>query len=260
MLSFDLIFWQQHLIMLYVAVFILGLCIGSFLNVVVHRVPLMLTADNTINLVWPRSFCPQCKKNIAWYDNLPLLSFLILQGKCRHCQSAISLRYPIIEFISALGSCILLFHFGLSGQFSAACILFWFLLAMTAIDLATQLLPDTLTLCLMWLGLLVNIKNLFCPLADAVLGAAIAYSFLWLVAKAYQLYRKQEGIGYGDFKLFAALGAWFGWQSLPTLIFIAAFSGAFVGIILMAFKKANRFTAIPFGPFLALAAMVQLFL
>ena len=253
---------------------IFGLLIGSFLNVVIHRLPIMMQreSDNYVahesgqplphtdryNLVVPRSACPQCKHQIGALENVPVLSYLVLHGKCASCKTPISARYPIVEAFTGLLSALLIWHFG-SGWAGLATLVFAYLLiAMTFIDADTQLLPDDLTLPLLWLGLLLNIFGLFAPLSEAVIGAAAGYMSLWLVNWAYKLLRGQDGMGYGDFKLLAALGAWLGWKMLPVIILFSSLVGAVVGIVLIIVARRGRDIPIPFGPYLAAAGLLAL--
>ncbi len=254
---------------------ILGLLIGSFLNVVIHRVPVMMQREvdsvcacerdepephpDRYNLVVPRSACPHCGHQITALENIPIISWLVLRGKCSSCKAPISARYPAIEALSALLSAGLVWHFG-SGWAGMATLVFgWLLIAMTFIDIDTQLLPDDLTYPLLWLGLLVNVKGLFVPLQDAVLGAAAGYMALWTVYWIFKLVRGKEGMGYGDFKLLAALGAWMGWQMLPAIILLSSVVGALVGIATIVASRMGFDHKIPFGPYLAGAGLAALF-
>ena len=253
---------------------IFGLLIGSFLNVVIHRLPKMMQreSDNYVaqecskplphsdryNLTVPRSACPHCGHRITALENIPVLSYLFLRGKCAACKAPISPRYPIIEFITGALSAILIWHFG-SGLAGLATLVFAYLLiAMTFIDADTQLLPDDLTLPLLWCGLLINLNGTFVPLKDAVIGAAAGYLSLWSVYWLFKLTTGKEGMGYGDFKLLAALGAWLGWIMLPVIILLSSIVGALVGISLIVFAKHGRSNPIPFGPYLAAAGMIAL--
>ena len=253
---------------------VFGLLIGSFLNVVIHRMPKMMQreSDNYVahesgqplphqdryNLIVPRSACPHCGHAITAMENIPVFSYAFLRGKCIQCRAAISLRYPIVELMTGLLSFFLIWHFG-SGWLGISTLLFAFLLiAMTAIDLDTQLLPDDLTLLLMWLGLLINLNGTFVPLTDAVIGAAAGYLCLWSVYWLFKLATGKEGMGYGDFKLLAALGAWLGWQMLPLIILLSSLVGAVIGIGLIILAKRGRDIPIPFGPYLAIAGMIAL--
>jgi leader peptidase (prepilin peptidase)/N-methyltransferase len=253
---------------------IFGLLVGSFLNVVIYRVPKMMQreSDNYVaaesgqplphtdrfNLMVPRSACPHCGHQIRAIENIPVISWLVLRGKCSQCKAPISARYPIIEALTALVSGLLVWTFG-SGYAGLATLLFaWLLIAMTFIDADTQLLPDDLTYPLLWAGLLVNINGTFVPLQDAVIGAAAGYLVLWTIYWLFKLLTGKEGMGYGDFKLLAALGAWLGWVMLPTIILLSSLVGAVVGISLIVFAKRGRNNPIPFGPYLAAAGLIAL--
>lgn len=253
---------------------ILGLLVGSFLNVVIHRLPVMMQreSDNYVaaesgkelphteryNLVVPRSACPHCGHRISALENVPVISWLVLGGKCRACKAPISARYPVIEALTALLSGWLVWQFGFGWTGLATLVFAWLLIAMTFIDADTQLLPDDLTYPLLWLGLLFNLKDGFVPLQDAVIGAAAGYLVLWSVYWAFKLLTGKEGMGYGDFKLLAALGAWLGWQMLPAIILLSSVVGAVVGITLILFFKHGRSKPIPFGPYLAGAGLLAL--
>ncbi len=251
-----------------------GLLIGSFLNVVIHRIPKMMQreSDNYVaqesgkepphtgryNLMVPRSACPHCGHQITALENIPVISWLALRGKCSKCKAPISARYPAIELLTGLLSGVLVWTFG-SGMAGLATLLFLYLLvAMTFIDVDTQLLPDDLTYPLLWAGLLVNLHGTFVPLQDAVIGAAAGYLVLWAVYWLFKLATGKEGMGYGDFKLLAALGAWLGWAMLPTIILLSSVVGAVVGISLIVFAKRGRDKPIPFGPYLAAAGLIAL--
>jgi leader peptidase (prepilin peptidase) / N-methyltransferase len=267
--------------MLIVCAFVFGALIGSFLNVVIYRLPLMMErawqaeieanahANNpdweppkrdAFNLLTPRSRCSQCGHAITALENIPLVSWAALRGKCSACKTKISARYPIVELITGLGFALCTWKFGATYQTLAAMALVAALIALTGIDLDTQLLPDQITLPLMWLGLLINMGGLFVPLQDAVIGAAAGYLILWSVYWLFKLLTGREGMGYGDFKLLAALGAWFGWQALPMLLLISSVAGAIIGIALIAFQGKDRRTAIAFGPYLAIAGVAILFI
>ncbi len=251
-----------------------GLMVGSFLNVVIHRIPKMMQreSDNYVavesglppphtdeyNLMLPHSHCTACGHRITVLENIPVISYLALRGKCSACKAPISPRYPLVEILTGVLSALLVWHFG-SGWTGLATLLFAFLLiAMTFIDADTQMLPDDLTFPLLWAGLLVNIHGTFVPLADAVIGAAAGYLALWSVYWAFKLATGKEGMGYGDFKLLAALGAWLGWAMLPTIILLSSIVGALVGIALIVFAKRGRDKPIPFGPYLAAAGVIAL--
>jgi leader peptidase (prepilin peptidase)/N-methyltransferase len=253
---------------------VFGLLVGSFLNVVIYRMPKMMQreSDNYVasesglplphtdrfNLMVPRSRCGHCGHQITALENIPVVSWLALGGKCRSCKTPISARYPVIEALTGVLSAALVWRFG-SGWTGLATLLFAYLLiAMTFIDADTKLLPDDLTYPLLWAGLLVNLNGTFVPLADAVIGAAAGYLVLWSVYWLFKLLTGKEGMGYGDFKLLAALGAWLGWMMLPTIILLSSIVGAVVGIGLILFAKRGRDNPIPFGPYLAAAGMIAL--
>jgi leader peptidase (prepilin peptidase)/N-methyltransferase len=217
-----------------------------------------LPHTDRFNLMVPRSRCPHCGHQITALENIPVISWLMLRGKCSACKAPISARYPALELVTGLLSAALVWHFG-SGWTGLATLVFgWFLVAMTMIDYDTQLLPDDLTYPLLWLGLLVNLNGMFVPLHEAVIGAAAGYLALWSVYWLFKLATGKEGMGYGDFKLLAALGAWLGWTMLPTIILLSAIVGALVGISLIVFAKRGRDKPIPFGPYLAAAGLVAL--
>jgi leader peptidase (prepilin peptidase)/N-methyltransferase len=258
-----------------IAAAIFGLLIGSFLNVVVHRLPIMRQReiDNYIaekegkpqpfpdryNLAVPRSSCPHCGHQITALENIPVVSWLVLRGKCSSCKAPISARYPIVEAVSGILSGLLVWHFG-SGWTGLATLVFGYLLiAMTLIDVDHKELPDDLTYPLLWLGLLINLNGSFVPLRDAVIGAAAGYLFLWAVARTYELVRGHIGMGDGDFKLLAALGAWFGWQMLPLIIVLSSLVGAVIGLTNILVGRTKKGEHIPFGPYLAGAGMIALF-
>ena len=251
-----------------------GLIVGSFLNVVIHRLPNMMQRefDNDVaqangqppphteryNLMLPHSNCTACGHRITAMENIPVISYLLLRGKCSACKAPISVRYPLVELLTGALSALLIWHFG-SGWTGLATLVFaWLLITMTFIDADTQFLPDDLTYPLLWAGLLVNINGTFAPLQDAVIGAAAGYLALWSVYWAYKLATGKEGMGYGDFKLLAALGAWLGWTMLPTIILLSSIVGAVVGIGLIVFARHSRDKVIPFGPYLAAAGLVTL--
>lgn len=256
---------------------LLGLCMGSFLNVVIHRLPLMMERDwknqcaelsgqpqkadeMPISLAKPRSRCPSCGHQISALENIPLISyFLILKGRCAGCNTRISPRYPIIEALTGLSTAFAIWHFGPTVTGVAAAMLLCALIALSAIDFDTQLLPDSITLPLLWLGLLVNLWGGFSDLNSAVIGAIAGYMVLWSVFWAFKLATGKEGMGYGDFKLLAALGAWLGWQMLPAIILLSSVVGAFVGIALITLTRRGRNIPIPFGPYLAAAGVIALF-
>lgn len=254
---------------------ILGLLVGSFLNVVIHRLPNMMEhawQDNCLefqgqeiperpkyNLVVPRSACPKCGHQISALENIPVISYLFLLGKCKGCKTPISVRYPLVELLTGGLSFAVAHQFGYSGLTAVALLMVFALVALTFIDFDTQLLPDDITLPLLWLGLLVNINTGFTDLQSAVIGAIAGYLVLWSVYWLFKLVTGKEGMGYGDFKLLAAIGAWFGWQILPAVILLSSVLGAVIGIGLIVFKDKDKQTAIPFGPFLALGGIAALF-
>jgi len=253
---------------------VLGLLVGSFLNVVIYRLPIMLDRDwksqsremlslpaepepDTFNLMLPHSRCPHCAHKIRAWENLPVISYLFLGGKCSSCKAPISKRYPIVELACGLLSAFIAWHFGFGWQAAAMLVLAWGLLAMSLIDADHQLLPDALVLPL-WLGLIVNTFGLFTNLHDALWGAVAGYMSLWLVFWLFKLVTGKEGMGYGDFKLLAMLGAWGGWQILPLTILLSSLVGAVLGLIMLRLRNATTSTPIPFGPYLAIAGWIAL--
>jgi leader peptidase (prepilin peptidase)/N-methyltransferase len=265
---------------------LLGLVVGSFLNVVIHRLPQMLdrewdaqaadflqqkgSADaaaklrstgGTVryNLVTPRSTCPRCGHRIRAWENIPILSYLFLRARCSACKAPISIRYPIVEALSGILSGYIGWRFGLTLATLGALFLMWSLIALTVIDIDTQFLPDDITLPLIWLGLLVNLNGTFVPLQSAVIGTVAGYLSLWAVYWLFKLATGKEGMGYGDFKLLAAIGAWLGWKMLPVVILLSSLVGAVVGIGLIVFARHGRNTPIPFGPYIAAAGSIALF-
>ncbi len=275
----------------------LGLFVGSFLNVVIHRLPLMMerawregmeelkaesehpqadalsvSGDGTasitgapgsdsgeaFNLAVPRSRCPHCGHGITALENIPIISWLMLRGKCSKCAAPISARYPAIEFITMVLSLLVAWHFGPTPQALLGIVATWYLVAMTMIDYDTYLLPDTLTLQLMWIGLLAALVPVFTDLQSAVLGAALGYGILWTIYQVFRLITGKEGMGYGDFKLLAAIGALLGWQVLPMVILLSSLVGAVVGLSLIAFSGRDKSKPIPFGPYLAAAGFIAM--
>ncbi|MGB0126807.1 MAG: A24 family peptidase [Rhodocyclaceae bacterium] len=253
---------------------LLGLAIGSFLNVVIHRVPKIMEREwqsqcaeirgealpdgATLTLAQPRSRCPQCGQMIAARDNIPVVSYLILRGRCRNCRAPISIRYPAVETLTGVLSAFAAWHFGVSLQAVGALLFLWAIIPLALIDLDTQLLPDSMTLPLLWLGLLFNLFGVFVDLQTAVVGAMAGYLSLWIVYWLFKLATGKEGMGYGDFKLLAAIGAWLGWQALPLTILLSSLVGATIGISLIVFAKHGRSVPIPFGPYLATAGVIAL--
>ena len=281
----------SHNLWLFSAIaFTFAAVIGSFLNVVIHRFPVMMKREwqqecnlylneyheqlikpiadkldkpideypEKYNLVVPGSACPKCKTDIKPWHNLPIIGWLMLKGKCASCNTSISARYPIIELLTGTAVAFLAFHYGPSWEFAFATLLTFVLIALTGIDLDEMLLPDQLTLPLLWLGLLINLDGTFTSPTDAVIGAAAGYMSLWTVFWAFKLITGKEGMGYGDFKLLAVLGAWFGWQLLPLIILLSSLVGAVVGITLIVSKKLHQGNPIPFGPYIALAGWIAM--
>jgi leader peptidase (prepilin peptidase)/N-methyltransferase len=285
-------FIKQNAVLLYGFLALFALIIGSLLNLIIYRLPLMLkremlldcqeflrtksgtqddlsregTSDDIpelpekpFNLFFPRSFCPSCKHTIKAIHNVPLLSYLLLLGRCAYCKHPIPMRYPLVEVVSALLSLLAAVHFGFGLTLLFALVFIWIQIVLISIDLEHQLLPDALTLSLLWLGLFANTQSLFVSLPDAVFSAAAAYLLLWCFIKCYYLATGKIGMGHGDFKLFAALSAWFGIRSLPFILILASLTGAIIGIIYINLKKKSKDTPIPFGPFLSLAGLIYLF-
>jgi len=264
--------------LLYATAGFVGLCVGSFLNVVIHRLPRMMEAQwraecaelaaesgaapaapaETLNLLQPASRCPSCGTPIRPWQNIPLASWLWLRGRCAACRTPISMRYPAVELAAGALAVLMAWRFGATGAGMAAMLFGWALLALTFIDLDTQLLPDDITLPLLWLGLIVNAFGAFTDLRSAVMGAVSGYMLLWLVYWGFKLLAKKEGMGYGDFKLLAALGAWTGWQVLPFIVLVSAGTGAVIGGLLLWRSKSGADTRIPFGPYLALGGLAGL--
>ena len=269
------------------AMTVLGLLVGSFLNVVIHRLPLMMerewqsecralleldveqTESEAFDLIRPRSRCPKCATPIAAHENIPLLSYLMLGGRCRHCGVAIARRYPLVEALGGLAGGAAAWHFGYGPDAETplwllrallAAVYTWSLLALAAIDLDTKLLPDSITQPLLWLGLVCALCGVFTPdLTTSVLGAIAGYLSLWSIYWVFKLVTGKEGMGYGDFKLLAALGAWLGWQALPAVILISSALGAIVGVGMIVSGLTKRSEPIPFGPFLAGAGIIAMF-
>lgn len=233
-------------------IFMLGLCLGSFMNVVIYRLP------RDLSIILPASHCPKCKHKLKWLHNIPLFSYVYLKAKCAFCHKKISWKYPFVEVLTGTVMAFLYLHFGFDRLFLEVSLFSLILIALVFIDFEHQLLPDELTLGLMWLGLLVSVFPGFTTPEEAILGASIGYFSLWLIAKMYEFVAKREGMGYGDFKLLAALGAWAGWQALPWIVLMAALLGTIVAVVLLTLKKATAKTAIAFGPYLAVAGWVVL--
>ena len=268
-------FLASHALAFVLCTLLVGLLIGSFLNVVVYRLPKMLLRDwqaqareilelpaeadkQTFNLILPNSSCPHCAHEIKPWENIPIFSWLFLRGKCSACKAPISTRYPLVELTCGLLSAYVAWHFGFTWQTGSMLLLTWGLLAMSLIDADHQLLPDALVLPLLWLGLIVNQFGLFASPADALWGAIAGYLSLWSVYWLFKLVTGKEGMGYGDFKLLAMLGAWGGWQILPLTILLSSLVGAVLGVIMLRLRNAETSTPIPFGPYLAIAGWIAL--
>jgi leader peptidase (prepilin peptidase)/N-methyltransferase len=264
--------------LLYTAIALFSLCIGSFLNVVIYRLPLILDREwrsqcheylgigepetdkstERLGLATPASSCPHCGHAIRAWENIPVISYLLLRGRCAGCNTPISIQYPLIETATALLSLVVAYSYGVSVQTLAALLFTWTLIALTMIDIHKQLLPDNLTLPLLWLGLLFALFDTFAPLQDCVIGAIAGYGVLWLVFQLFRLVTGKEGMGYGDFKLLAALGAWTGWTMLPQIVLVSSVIGAVVGITMLISGRTRAQQPIPFGPYLALAGWIAL--
>lgn len=256
-------------------VFLFSLLVGSFLNVVIHRLPRMMEAGwrdqcaelnggavqpaATYNLWTPRSACPSCGHQITSLENIPVLSWLFLRGRCKACGRPISARYPIVEGLTAILSAVAAWKFGFGWMALGSIIFIWAMIALAFIDLDTALLPDDITLPLLWMGLLFNVLGIFTSLQSAVLGAMVGYLVLWSIYWLFKLVTGKEGMGYGDFKLLAAIGAWLGWEQLPVTILLSSVVGAAVGVAMVIFVKHDRRIPIPFGPYLAGGGLVALF-
>ncbi len=268
-------FLQTEMLTTLILSAVLGLIVGSFLNVVIVRLPILLQqrwrreclaflnqaepfSDTVYNLMRPRSQCPHCQTPIRVRHNIPVLSYLLLRGKCHACKQAISKLYPLVEILTALLTVYLVYHFGISLQVLFALLFTWSLIPLFFIDAQHQILPDTLVLCLLWIGLLINLNNLFTTIESAVLGAVLSYAFLWIIAWGFKLIRKKEGMGHGDFKMLAMVGAWFGWQQSWLCLIIAVILGLIVGLSLIATKRHEMQKPISFGPFLAIGAFIVL--
>lgn len=268
--------WTSDPLITLIGTALFALVIGSFLNVVILRLPVMMDRawrqecravldspeisglQGEVSLIHPPSTCPGCGHRIRPLENIPVISWIAMRGRCSACKQRISVRYPLVEGLTALVSLAVVWQLGVTWQTGAALIFTWSLLALTVIDLDHQLLPDSITLPLLWLGLVLNAYGTFVPLETALWGAVFGYLSLWSVYWAFKLLTGKEGMGYGDFKLLAALGAWLGWQALPTIIVLSSFIGAVVGISLIVLRGRDRGAPIPFGPFLAGAGWLTL--
>lgn len=266
--------------LLLIFIFALGLIFGSFLNVLIYRLPIMLEQQwrltalqfirnqrtsqkirsKPFNLWLPHSHCSHCHKPLRWYENIPLVSYILQQGKCRHCKHGISISYFVVELLATLLTVIVFWKYKLTLTSGAFIILTWLLIAVSMIDLKHMLVPDILTLPLLWLGLLFNALGFGINITDAVFGAIIGYLSLWIINFLYRLLRKRDGIGNGDFKLLALAGAWFGWQAIPLILFLSSISGSIIGIALVFFMEREAKKPIPFAPFIALAIFIYMML
>ncbi len=256
---------------------LIGLLVGSFLNVVIVRLPIMMAREERLfvlqasqqaipddlqgryTLYTPASHCPQCKASVQWWMNIPLLSYAILKGRCAGCQLPISWQYPLVELLVCVASAFAAFSFGVTGKACAIIVLLWVLITLTVIDLRTQLLPDVLTLPLMWVGLLVNTQATIVPLSSAVWGAVVGYMSLWTIYQLFKLLTGKEGMGYGDFKLLAALGAWLGVGMILPIVLFASLTGSVLGVAMILSKRLQPEVPIPFGPYLAAGGMLAVF-
>ena len=267
--------FQQQPAFYYAVLIILGALVGSFLNVVIYRLPVMMEREwrsdclefleqsaegesETFNLVVPRSRCGNCGHRITALENIPIVSFLVLGGKCSSCKTRLSVQYPLVEAFTAIITLVVGWHFGVSLQTAAALLLSWSLIAASGIDIGHKLLPDSITLPLLWLGLLLALFNVYIPLEDAVIGAMAGYLSLWSVFILFKVVTGKEGMGHGDFKLLAAFGAWLGWKPLLIVILTSSVVGAVVGISMILLKRSERGTQIPFGPYIAAAGWMTL--
>lgn len=260
------IFLQQHFYLFVIFITLVGACVGSFINVVIYRLPIMLqrqwdkqTTTEPFNLAVPRSRCPACNNLIVWWQNIPVISYLFLRGRCFYCQHKISSRYPLIELLCALLALGVSWHFGVSWTTLFTLAFCFALVALFFIDLQHQLLPDAITLPMLWLGLIANLMATYTSLHDAVIGAVAGYLSLWFFMQAYKLFTGKEGMGYGDFKLFALIGAWLGWQVLPFVIILASLLGVVIGGGYLVLTRQQKSVPIAFGPYLAISALVALF-
>ncbi len=275
MTSFQVL--QSHPAVFIAIIGILGLLVGSFLNVVAHRVPIMMhrawrkecqeyleiDSDNEsdvqrFDLIKPDSHCPTCHHAIKSYENIPVISYIALKGRCANCNTRISLRYPAVELFTALTSAVIAWHFGYGLQAAFALLLSWGLISASLIDMDHQLLPDSITLPLLWLGLFISLFDIFTDSHSSIIGALSGWLSLWLVYIVFKRITGKEGMGFGDFKLLAALGAWLGWQVLPVIVLLSSLVGAIAGITMMLFFNHTRSVPIPFGPYLAAAGWIAL--
>ncbi|MGH8559752.1 MAG: prepilin peptidase, partial [Methylococcales bacterium] len=254
---------------------ILGLMIGSFLNVVIHRLPIMMERAwrcdsidylglapeaapeaRIYNLFQPGSQCPDCRIAIRSWHNIPIVSYVLLRGRCAHCKMPISMRYPAVEALTALLSVVVVWHFGFTIQAGAALILTWALIALSLIDIGHRLLPDAITLPVLWLGLVLSIGNVFTDSHSAIIGAICGYLILWIVYQLFRIATGKQGMGFGDFKLSAMLGAWLGWQYVPVVVLLSSLAGALIGTLMIVFGNRDRAEPIPFGPYLSVSGWI----
>ena len=266
---------QQSPILLISLTFLLGLMVGSFLNVVIFRLPVMMQRDwrrecleylklpaeatsETFNLSWPRSRCPACKAEIKAYQNIPILSYLLLGGKCSHCKAVIAARYPLIEAFTGVCSALVAWRFGYGLELLFGLILTWCLIVLSFIDIDHHLLPDSITLPILWLGLLLNVFGIYTDSHASVMGAIFGYLSLWSVYHLFKLMTGKEGMGFGDFKLLALLGAWLGWQALPLIILLSSLVGTVISVVVILLTQRDHRIPIPFGPYLAVAGWIAL--
>ena len=269
---------QANSWLFYTAIVFFGLSVGSFLNVVVYRLPIILNREwkqqcheyleieqpeltpelNNLSLSTPRSACPNCGHKITAVENIPVVSYLFLRGKCSSCKKHISIQYPLVELLTAVASVVVAYRFGVTIQTITALFFTWTLIALTLIDIHKQLLPDNLTLPLMWLGLLLAVFGVFTDIQSSLIGAMAGYLILWIVFHGFKLITGKEGMGYGDFKLLAALGAWLGWEFLPQIILLSSVVGTIFGLGMIATGKTEMQNRIPFGPYLAIAGWFAL--
>jgi len=259
------------------SVALFGLVVGSFLNVVVHRLPIMLEKtwrrdceeylglksspegpQPKFNLIFPHSHCPHCQHPVRAYENIPVISYVMLGGKCSQCKKNISLRYPIIEILTALVSLMVAWQFGPTWQTAGGLALSWSLICLSAIDMDRRLLPDAIVLPLIWLGLFISLFDIFIDCRSSIIGAITGYMSLWSVFQLFKLFTGKEGMGYGDFKLLALFGAWFGWQNLLLIVLLSSMVGTIVGLVMIVFFKHDRTIPIPFGPYLGLAGWIAM--
>ncbi|MCK5396175.1 MAG: prepilin peptidase [Gammaproteobacteria bacterium] len=272
------IIFQSSPWLFYTSTLFFGLCVGSFLNVVAYRLPLMLERDwklecheflelkppeiddslLSINLSTPASACPNCGHKLRVWENIPVLSYLFLRAKCSSCATAISIQYPVVELLTGLASVVVAYTLGVTLQTLAALFFTWVLIALTLIDIKKQLLPDNITLPLLWLGIFLSFYEVFTDLKSSVIGAIAGYLILWSVYQLFKLITKKEGMGFGDFKLLAALGAWVGFSYLPQIIFMSSIVGSIMGISMLVIGKTKKQQPIPFGPYLAIAGWIAL--